>query len=55
MASELSRVIKALEDMTREYSKNPSPALKNRIDSNLKRKNRLEAKKKKKNSKVKIG
>ena len=52
MASQLSRVIKALESMTREYSKNPSPALKRRIDSNLERKNRLQASKKKKNLKI---
>ena len=51
-----SRLFKALEEMTREYSKNPSPALKKRIDYNRERYNRMRAKKKKsKNSKVKIG
>ena len=48
MASELSRVLSALSSMTREYYSNPSPALKNRIDKAIERKNRLEAKTKKK-------
>lgn len=55
MASELSRVLSALSSMTREYYSNPSPALKNRIDKALERKDRLQAaKKKKKSSKLKI-
>ena len=44
MASELSRVLKAIESMTREYYSNPSPALKHRIDKALERKDRLQAK-----------
>ena len=43
MASELSRVIQALEQMTKEYSRDPNPALKRRIDKGLERKHRLEA------------
>ena len=41
MASAESRLIFALEDMTREYGKNPSPALKNRIDYNRDRLNKM--------------
>ena len=59
MASELSRVLKGIESMTREYYSNPSPALKHRIDKALERRDRLQAakpkkKKKKKSSKLKI-
>ena len=41
MASAESRLIKALEEMSREYGKNPSPALKNRIDVNRDRLNKM--------------
>ena len=41
MASAESRLIFALEEMTREYGKNPSPALKNRIDYNRNRLNNM--------------
>tara|TARA_R100000278_G_scaffold108628_1_gene85521 strand:+ start:389 stop:619 length:231 start_codon:yes stop_codon:yes gene_type:complete len=41
MASPESRLINALEDMTREYGKNPSPALKHRIDFNRERLNKM--------------
>ena len=41
MESVESRLINALEDMTREYGKNPSPALKNRIDYNRDRLNKM--------------
>ena len=41
MASAESRLIFALEEMTREYGKNPSPALKNRIDFNRERLNKM--------------
>ena len=40
-----SRLIQALEEMTREYSKNPSKALKNRIEYNRERLGRMKAKK----------
>ena len=50
-----SRLFKALEEMTREYSKNPSPDLKRRIDYNRERYNRMRAKKgKSKKDKLKI-
>ena len=58
MASAESRLFQALEEMTREYGKNPSPALKNRIDFNRDRLNKMrgtpQAKKKTKKSKLKI-
>ena len=56
MASIESRLIQALEEMTREYGKNPSKTLKNRIDYNRARLNRMQAKGKKttKKSKLKI-
>ena len=59
MASSESRLINALEEMSREYGKNPSPALKHRIDFNRDRLNKMrgtpQAKKKKtKKSKLKI-
>ena len=38
-----SRLIQALEEMTREYSKNPSKILKNRIEYNRDRLNRMQA------------
>ena len=41
MASAESRLFQALEEMTREYGKNPSPALKNRIDFNRERYNKM--------------
>ena len=41
MASAESRLIRALEEMAGEYSKNPSPALKNRIDYNRDRLNKM--------------
>ena len=41
MASVESRLINALEEMSREYGKNPSPALKNRIDYNRNRLNNM--------------
>ena len=49
-------LFKALESMTREYSKNPSKQLKNRIDATRERYNRLRAKNNKKpnNKKQKI-
>tara|TARA_Y100001973_G_scaffold87175_1_gene130870 strand:- start:44 stop:223 length:180 start_codon:yes stop_codon:yes gene_type:complete len=49
-------LFKALESMTREYSKNPSKQLKNRIDATRERYNRLRAKNNKKpnNKKLKI-
>jgi predicted ATPase with chaperone activity len=55
MSTEAS-LFKALESMTREYSKNPSKQLKNRIDAARDRYNRLRAQKGKKpvNSKLKI-
>ena len=40
-----SRLIQALEEMTREYSKNPSKVLKNRIEYNRDRLHRMRAKK----------
>ena len=40
-----SRLIQALEEMTREYSKNPSKVLKNRIEYNRERLGRMRAKK----------
>ena len=49
-----SRLIRALEEMTREYSKNPSPALKNRIDFNRDRLKRMQAKKSSNKDKIKI-
>ena len=36
-----ARLIQALEEMTREYSTNPSAALKNRIDVNRDRLNKM--------------
>ena len=54
MASEESRLIQALEEMTREYGKNPSKILKNRIDYNRNRLNRMQAKGKKKTKKSKL-
>jgi len=54
MASEESRLIRALEEMTREYGKNPSKILKNRIDYNRNRLNRMQAKGKKKTKKSKL-
>ena len=48
MSTEAS-LFKALESMTREYSKNPSKQLKNRIDATRERYNRLRAKNKKPN------
>ena len=41
MASAESMLIRALEDMAGEYSKNPSPALKHRIDFNRERYNKM--------------
>ena len=41
MASAESRLFQALEEMTREYGKNPSPALKHRIDFNRERYNKM--------------
>ena len=41
MASAESRLIRALEEMSREYGKNPSPALKHRIDVNRDRLNKM--------------
>ena len=41
MASAESRLIRALEEMAGEYSKNPSPALKHRIDFNRDRLNKM--------------
>jgi hypothetical protein len=38
-----SRLIQALEEMNREYSKNPSKALKHRIDYNRDRLHRMQA------------
>ena len=49
-----ARLIQALEEMAREYSKNPSPALKNRIDYNRARLNRMQAKKSSNKDKIKI-
>tara|TARA_B100001029_G_C14877683_1_gene348170 strand:+ start:254 stop:418 length:165 start_codon:yes stop_codon:yes gene_type:complete len=49
-----SRLFQALEEMTREYSKNPSPALKNRIDYNREKYNRMRAKGGSKKDKLKI-
>ena len=49
-----SRLIQALEEMTREYSKNPSKVLKNRIDYNRDRLNRMRALKIKKKKKTRI-
>ena len=40
-----SRLIQALEEMTREYSKNPSKVLKNGIEYNRDRLHRMRAKK----------
>ena len=41
MASAESMLIRALEDMAGEYGKNPSPALKRRIDYNRDRLNKM--------------
>ena len=41
MASAESRLIRALEEMAGEYSKNPSPALQRRIDFNRDRLNKM--------------
>ena len=38
-----SRLIQALEEMSREYSKNPSKILKNRIEYNRERLGRMRA------------
>ena len=54
MASAESRLFQALEEMTREYGKNPSPALKNRIDFNRDRLKRMQAKKSSNKDKIKI-
>jgi len=48
-----SRIFKAIEEMSREYQKNPSPQLQNRIDAARERYNRIRAKGGKK-SKLKI-
>ncbi len=53
MSTEAS-LFKALESMTREYSKNPSKQLKNRIDATRERYNRLRAKNNKKPIKSKL-
>jgi hypothetical protein len=48
-----SRLFQALEEMTREYSRNPSPALLKRIEYNREKYNRMRAKGKNNKSKLK--